>query len=234
MLALVSVACMAFSQTPAAVLPTNTTASTQVTAPAVSNLTASSNPSAPQQVADLPLPVPLPVLDVRYWEGETEKYLGKNTRLNEDLDTIKMQIDHTDQSDLRDRINMAEQFIQETRAQRAKALQFIGPEFAQPLEWVALKVEQKKAEIQGELSNSLRDSAKLIAELNNQAKRKQEDIDANSRLFYFAKQQLDNARADHDRQATEKELIQVGERPGGADADLRQQFPRQASLTRRT
>ena len=159
--------------------------------------------------SSLPLPgedLPLPVRDIAYWEGKSEQYLAERTRLEVELKAIQKRIDNADPAELRDRLNKAKVFIDNAYAQRAEAPHFVDPDIVNFYDLLIRNAEQRLADKQSELNDRVRDAIKLVAQLNTEARNKQQERELYDDLYYDATKQLADARAQHDMQAKTQEL----------------------------
>lgn len=212
-LSLLCVAGMAYSQAPSA----DSSAAKSSSFPPPTATAASSNmpvsqPAAIRQADQPGMDLPEAVRDVPYWEGETERLQAQKTKIETGLAGIRRRIAEADQPELRDQVNKADEFVKSINALRPEAGQFLEPDLARTLDWIARNAAERLAALRNDLNDRLRKSTQLIEQLNSQAEESQKDLELNAQLLYVASKQLENARAEHDRQAQIEQLRLLSEK----------------------
>ena len=152
------------------------------------------------------------VRDANYWVAEMDKIQKSRAPIQDELAEIQKKIQETDQPELRDKVNRTEQFLVEVNRLRAEASNYVKPEFAQTLDWVAHDAAERLAEVKSDLSARQRESAQELIRLKSLAEKKRRELELNSQMLAAVMAGLENSRADHARQAKIEELNSLGEK----------------------
>jgi hypothetical protein len=154
--------------------------------------------------------------DANYWVAEIDKVQKRRAQIQAEQAEIQKKIQETDQPELRDKVNRTEQFLVEVNRLRAEALNYVKPEFAQSLDWVAHDAAERLAELKSDLSARQRESANELVRLKGLDEVKRKELELNSKMLAAVSAGLENSRADHVRQSKIEELNSLGEKPQAA------------------